>query len=130
MTPLRLMSPWLLSGLLAGAGLLHFVVPGPYDAIVPDLLPAPRFWTYASGLVELGCSAAVACRRTRARGALLTAVLSVAVFPANVQMAWDAQSTLGRAVAYARLPLQVPLVLWALQVRGASGGQGVHGADA
>ena len=122
MSRLRRASPWLLAGLLAGAGLLHFAVPGPYDAIVPDLLPAPRFWTYASGLAEVGCAAAVAHPRTRAGGALATAALFVAVFPANVEMALHAEDALGKAIAYARLPLQIPLVLWALQVRRASRG--------
>ena len=113
----RAASPWLLAGLLGGAGLLHFLVPGPYDRIVPGSLPAPRAWTYGSGLVELLCAAAVAVPRTRSRGALAAAALFVAVFPANVQMALDADGAVARAVAYARLPLQVPLVLWALQVR-------------
>ncbi len=113
----RAASPWLLAGLLGGAGLLHLAVPGPYDRIVPGFLPAPRAWTYASGVVQLLCAAAVAWPRTRSRGALATAVLFVAIFPANVQMALDADGALARAVAYARLPLQVPLVLWALQVR-------------
>lgn len=112
----RAVSPWLLAGLLGGAGLLHFAVPGPYDAIVPDVLPAPRVWTYGSGIVELLCAAAVAVPRTRRHGAIVTAVLFVAVFPANVQMAMDADGTVARALAYVRLPLQVPLVLWALQV--------------
>jgi uncharacterized membrane protein len=113
----RAASPWLLAGLLGGAGLLHLLVPGPYDRIVPGWLPAPRAWTYGSGVVELAVAAAVAAPRTRRQGALAAAVLFVAVFPANVQMALDAESTPARAVAYARLPLQVPLVLWALQVR-------------
>ena len=113
----RAVSPWLLAGLLGGAGLLHLVVPGPYDRLVPGFLPAPRLWTYGSGVVELLCAAAVAAPRTRERGALAAAVLFVVVFPANVQMAVDADGAAARTVAYARLPLQVPLVLWALQVR-------------
>lgn len=114
------MSPGLLSALLAGSGALHFLAPAPYDSIIPSLLPAPRLWTYASGVVELGCAVATALPRTRARGGLVAAVLFVAVFPANVQMAIDAEGTVARVVAYARLPLQVPLVLWALQVRRAT----------
>ena len=110
----------LLAGLLGGAGALHFLLPGPFDSIVPSVLPHSRLWTYASGLVELACAAAVAVPRTRARGAAVTALLFVVVFPANVQMALDASTPLVRTVAYTRLPLQVPLVLWALQVRRAA----------
>lgn len=121
MTRLRTASPYLLGGLLLGTGTLHLLVPGPFDGIVPSFLPAPRLWTYASGVVELACAVAVLARPTRRRGALAVALLFVAVFPANLQMALDAHSTAGRAVALARLPLQVPLVLWALQVRRTAG---------
>ena len=108
----------LLGGLLAGAGALHFLTPGFFDQIVPAVLPAPRLWTYASGVAELAVAAAVLSPRTRARGALAAALLFVAVFPANVQMALDARSDGGAvqvAVAWLRLPLQVPLVLWAVR---------------
>jgi uncharacterized membrane protein len=49
-------------------------------------------------------------------------VLFVGVFPANVQMAVSAlkserASTTTQVLTVARLPLQVPLVLWALTVR-------------
>lgn len=116
MTRLRTISPYLLAVLLAGASALHFATPKTYDGIIPSFLPHPRFWTYASGLVELACAGAVGWPRTRERGALATAVLFVAVFPANVQMAID-PGGVPRWLALARLPLQVPLVLWALQVR-------------
>lgn len=109
----------LLAGLLGGAGGLHFAVPDPYASIVPRVLGDPRAWVYASGVAELACAAAVALPRTRRRGALASAALFVAVFPANLQMALDADGH-GLAgnpwVAWGRLPLQVPLVLWALSV--------------
>jgi uncharacterized membrane protein len=118
-------SALLLSGLLAGSGVLHFAVPGPYDAIVPKVLPGgPRAWTRASGAVELAVAAAVALPQTRRIGGLAAAVLFAAVYPANVQMAYDYRnaSPVKRAVAYGRLPLQAPLIGWALLVRGAGGG--------
>lgn len=116
---LRAMSPWLLAALLAGAGTTHFLAPDPYDAMVPSFLPAPRAWTYGSGIVEVGLAAAVAGPRTRRRGATAAALLFLAVFPANVQMALE-PGDVPRWLALARLPLQVPLVLWALQVRRAA----------
>lgn len=101
-------------------GALHFIVPKPFDGIIPSYIPGPaRFWTYASGLLEWACAAGVAHPRTRRTAATATAVLFVAVFPANIDQAIHAHGA-GRWVAYARLPLQVPLVLWALQVRRAS----------
>jgi uncharacterized membrane protein len=58
-----------------------------------------------------------------------TAALFVAVFPANVVMALDAadRSIAYRAAAYARLPVQVPLVLWAVWVARRAGSTGRYG---
>lgn len=119
MSPGRV-SPYLLASLLAGVGTLHFVTPGAFDAIVPPFLPAPRAWTYASGVAELACGAAIALPRSRRVGATSAAVLLVVVFPANVYMAVEPGSV-PRWVALARLPLQLPLVWWAWRVRRAAG---------
>ena len=108
-------SPYLLAALVGGSGVLHFVVPGSYERLIPPFLPSPRAWVYGSGLVELACAAAVVVPRTRARGGLATAALLVAVFPGNVYMAVE-PGEVARWLAVTRLPLQVPLVLWALQV--------------
>jgi uncharacterized membrane protein len=109
-----------LSGLLAAMGVLHFAVPGPFDALVPKVLPgSPRTWTKASGAAELAVAVAVALPQTRRLGGLAAAGLFAAVFPANVQMAYDWRhaSPVKRAVAFGRLPLQAPLIGWALAVR-------------
>ncbi|HUR15295.1 MAG TPA: MauE/DoxX family redox-associated membrane protein [Mycobacteriales bacterium] len=114
-------SPYLLAGLLAGAGVTHFVAPDFYDKLVPEVLPgSQRAWTYGSGVVELAVAGAIANAPTRKRGALAAAVLFVAVFPGNIKMALDAEGTQERFLSYARLPLQAPLVLWAWRVRRAS----------
>lgn len=45
------------------AGILHFVIPRTYEAIVPDYLPAKRELVYASGAAEIvGGAAALAPR--------------------------------------------------------------------
>ncbi|MFD1151289.1 DoxX family protein [Saccharothrix hoggarensis] len=108
-----------LAGLLGAAGVTHFAKPKPYDAIVPRALPGkPRTWTYVSGAVEVALAAAVAVPRTRGLGGKLAAGFFAAVFPANVKMAYDyrAKSPKARVIAFGRLPLQVPLILWALRV--------------
>lgn len=108
-----------LAGTLATMGTLHFLAPKPFDAIVPERLPGgPRTWTHLSGLAELTCAAAIALPTTRKAGALAAAGLFAAVFPANVKMArdWRRRPLPLRAAAYARLPLQAPLIAWALAV--------------
>ena len=108
-----------LAALLATSGVAHFVAPKPFDAIVPRALPGrPRTWTYLSGAAELAVAAALVVPRTRRLGGLAAAGLFVAVLPANVQMArdWRNRPAPLRLAAYARLPLQVPLVVSGLRV--------------
>jgi len=111
-----------LAAAMAAAGLSHFLVPRSYEQIVPHVLGAPGAWVRASGGVELGCAVLLVCRRTRRIGGWLTAAVLVAVFPANVQMARDGGLAghgfpLGSpVVAWLRLPLQLPLVVWARAV--------------
>jgi uncharacterized membrane protein len=114
-----------LAGLLAVAGVGHFVVPRPFEAIVPRALGDPRPWVRASGVAELACAAALAVPRTRRAAGLAAAVLFVAVFPANVQMTVTAlrserASKAYRAATVARLPLQAPLVRQGLRLARAS----------
>ena len=109
----------LLALLLLVMGTLHFAVPRPFDDLVPRSLPgSARAWIYASGLAELLCGVLIAVARTRTLGGRLAALLLVAVFPGNVQMAldWSDRSVPEQLLAYARLPLQIPLVWWALRV--------------
>ena len=67
-----------LAGLLATAGVSHFVVPHVYDRIVPRTLGDPRPWTLASGVAELACAVGLAIPRTSGRsGWRLQAVVVV-----------------------------------------------------
>ena len=108
-----------LSGLMIVAGTAHFVAPRTYERIVPHLLGNPGFWVSASGAAQVVGGLLLAGRRTRRLGAWWVVCLLVLIFPANVQMALDgglqgARWPLGSpSVAWLRLPLQVPLLLWA-----------------
>jgi uncharacterized membrane protein len=107
-----------LAALLTTTGTLHFAAPKPFDAIVPSSLPgSARFWTYASGVVELGLAGLLAVPRTRRVGGTLAAAFFVAVFPGNVKAVRVLRHPALKAVAVARLPLQVPLVTQALSAR-------------
>lgn len=108
-----------LAGLLLTSGTAHFARPKPFDKIVPRALPGnPRTWTYVSGVAELVVAAALLSPRTRKLGGLAAAGLFAGVFPANVKMAvdWRHADPVPRAIAFGRLPLQIPLVLWDLKV--------------
>jgi len=107
-----------LSVLFGVLGVLHFVQPEPFEKIVPKKLPRKKELVYASGAAELACAAGLLHPRTRRLAGLASAGLLVAVFPANVQMAADVQrkgSSQAKAIAWARLPLQLPLIRWALK---------------
>lgn len=110
----------------ATSGVIHLIRPEVFEPIVPRVLGRKRELVYASGVAELLCAAGLVAPQTRRWAGLVSAGLLVAVFPANVQMAVDAHrdisrrgSTLKRqalrAGTIARLPLQVPLIRWALQ---------------
>ncbi len=119
-----------LSAALAVAGATHLARPAPYDRLVPRVLGAPRPWVHGSGLAELAVAGALLHPRTRSLGGWAAAALFVAVFPGNVTMATRAAgspraSTTARTLTLARLPLQLPLVWWAVAVaRHAAGGAG------
>jgi uncharacterized membrane protein len=99
------------------AGVMHFVIPRTYAAIVPDYLPAHRGLVYASGVAEIAGGAGVLHPRTRALASAWSVATLVAVFPANVHMALNPERYRvpgGRAALLARLPLQAAAIAWAL----------------
>lgn len=108
----------LLAGFMAVAGAAHFVIPRTYEPLIPSMLGSPRAWVLGSGVAELVCAAGLAVPRTRRVAAWVTAATFVAVFPGNVTMAVNAheRDAWFQVVAYARLPLQVPLIWWAVAV--------------
>lgn len=123
MTPIRKSRPvHLARGLavmLLGIGVLHFVAPKPFDEIIPEEIPGdPRTLTHLSGVAEIGLGAGLLVPRTRRISGALSALLFLAVYPANLNMVrlwWDKPWPM-RIVAIARLPLQVPMVTTALKV--------------
>ena len=104
-----------IAGVFVGAGILHFVIPRSYLAIVPALFPARLFLVYLSGAAEVAGGLGVLLPRTRRWAAIGLIALLAAVFPANVQML-AAAITAGKphgqlALLWLRLPLQ-PLLMW------------------
>lgn len=107
---------------LLGMGVLHFVAPKPFDDLIPAELPGgARFYTYASGVAELGVGGLLLAPKTRRLGALAAAALFIGVFPGNVNMVrlWfkDPDKSLAMRIgAIARLPLQIPMITEALKI--------------
>lgn len=107
---------------MVAGGLLHFVIPRGYQRIVPRALGHAPLLVAVSGVVEILTGALIAAPRTRRAGAALAFVVLLLVWPANVQMALDgglpdAGSPAGSAaVAWIRVPLQIPLLVWAWRV--------------
>jgi len=71
-----------------------------------------------SGVAELACAAGLLHSSTRQRAGWASAALLLGVFPGNLKMADDARRSGNRkfqAIAYGRLPLQLPLIGIALR---------------
>jgi uncharacterized membrane protein len=106
------------------SGTVHLMRPGVYESIVPDLLPAHALLVVVSGLAELACALGLIAPATRRGAGWASVVLLVAIFPANVQMAYDAWrgwrvhdgSGLYLLGTLVRLPLQLPLIWWVFRV--------------
>ena len=98
------------------AGINHFVMPGAYEKIMPDYVPAHRELVYASGVAEIAGALATMHPRTRRFGGLLLIATLLGVFPANVHMAMHPERYPkvpgGRATLLARLPLQGLFLYW------------------
>jgi uncharacterized membrane protein len=110
-----------LAALLLTTGVAHFTRPAGFDSIVPRRLGSPRRWTYASGVAELACAVGLLAPGTRRAAGWASAALFVAVFPANLKMAADTwplrhERPGSAAGTLARLPVQIPLVSWAVSV--------------
>jgi uncharacterized membrane protein len=107
-----------LGAFFLAAGLLHFLRPKPYVAIVPDALPRKLELVYASGVAEMaGGVGVLAAPARRAAGWWLIATL-IAVFPANVNMAVHADRfrAVPQSLLWARLPVQGLLIAWVWRV--------------
>jgi len=110
-----------IAAMFAGSGVLHFVKPQPFVSIVPRMLPKPLWIVYLSGAAELICAVGLLARARWSGPA--SAALLVAILPANVQHALDVTARSEGSghwkvvLAWARVPMQIPLIWAALQNR-------------
>jgi uncharacterized membrane protein len=96
------------------AGAMHFLTPRPYIAIVPDALPRKREIVYISGVAELAGGAGVLIPATRRAAAWWLILTLIAIFPANLNMAVNADrfTFVAEPLLWARLPVQGALIAW------------------
>jgi uncharacterized membrane protein len=107
-----------LAAILGTSGCIHLGKPEVYEPIMPKMIPAHREVIFASGVAELLCAAGLLVPRLRKPAGWASAALLLGVYPANFKMAADAaqtRSTKFKAIAWGRLPLQVPMIRTALK---------------
>jgi uncharacterized membrane protein len=113
-------SAFALAALFTTSGIAHFLWPRPFENIVPPAIGHERFLVAASGAAELIIAAALMRSSTRRSAGLAAVVLLVLVFPANVYMAVERDTTnVTPWISWARLPLQLPLIwiAWRIWLR-------------
>ncbi len=124
----RVPAPVGISAVFTGAGAMHFARPDFFEAVVPDWFPSAKFANVASGAAEVTLGLLTIPRATRRPALWGLAAVTVIVFPANVDMAVNdvevkledgrfvrsvgTADAAGRVVNWARLPMQLPLLVW------------------
>jgi len=106
----------LLAAFFIQAGINHFVMPRPYQQIVPPRLKGnAKVLVQVSGVAEVAGGVGVLLPWTRRLSGLGLVALLAAVFPANVYMAREPERfrRIPPWALYARLALQPLMMLWA-----------------
>ncbi len=115
--PAKTVLRYVLAAAMVGIGVTHFTATDWFVAIVPAELPHPRALVYVSGVCELAGGLGLLVPLTRRAAAWGLVALYIAVFPANVNMAWNHIAPGGHAfpapALWLRLPLQLVLIAWA-----------------
>ena len=98
--------------LFVAIGILHFVRPAPFVAIVPPYLPWPMALVLISGAAEMLFGALLLFRRTAVLAAWGLILLLLAVYPANIHMAVNSHlyPSMSATALWLRLPLQLLLI--------------------
>jgi uncharacterized membrane protein len=110
----RPFSRWILGVLFVVAGALHFMKPHTYQRIVPPGFPDPSLLVVVSGVCEIAGGLGVLNRRLRRPAGWGLIALLIAVFPANIYMAFEPRKfpSIPTWLLWIRLPLQGVLIAW------------------
>lgn len=116
MSQTREILKWLFGVLFVLAGANHFIHTSFYVSIMPRYLPWHTALVYASGVAEIVLGVMLLFRRSERLAAWGMVALIIAVTPANIQMAIHTElyPDYSQLALWARLPLQLVLIAWAL----------------
>jgi len=98
------------------SGTFHLIAPAQFMPLLPDWTPYPLVLVYLSGIAEL--LAAIGLIAKLRWAPIFTGLVLLAVWPANWWVAIEATNNAEIAtavIAWLRLPLQLPLIYWALK---------------
>ena len=107
---------WFTIVAFTASGILHLVNPDAFLWLMPPWLPEPIFLIYLSGVFELVCAIGLFFKQRWA--GWLTALVLVGIWPANIWYAFDVLASQDAgliAVAWLRLPLQLPLIYYSIK---------------
>ncbi len=108
-----------LAGMFVGAGVMHFIKPKMFEAIVPPSFPSPKALVAISGVAEIAGGIGLLIEPVRLAAGIGLILLLIAVFPANLYMARQPERFRQLApawVLWSRLPFQgvlIAVVAWA-----------------
>ena len=100
------------------SGSFHLINPGVFQALVPPILGTQNFWIILSGILEIVCAIGLLTRQKWAPK--FTALILIAIWVGNWWYAIDVTFNLESSWflilgSWLRLPLQIPLIQWALR---------------
>ena len=109
---------WVMAAFYVWAGIAHFLRPDFYEVMMPPYLPWHYELVILSGVAEVLCGVGLLIPQTRKLAAWATIALLVAVFPANLHVAFNDVPVFGATegpgpIGFVRLPLQLVLIAWA-----------------
>src|SRR5699024_222388 len=111
----------LYSMILLGAGILHLVHEKSFRRTIPKIFPFKKAIVIVSGIFEIMFAIFLWVKKGQEVTSKLLAFFMIAVFPANIYMAFKKISfTPGKQtkpwILWLRLPLQLPLIFGALKL--------------
>ena len=105
---------WAMSLLYIFAGIMHFIKPAMYKAIMPKYIPMHWLMVYLSGIAEIGLGVMLLFEETREFALLGIMLMLILFLIIHFYMVTDEFKTkLPRWIFWFRIPLQFVLIYWA-----------------